>query len=134
MSDSYQSWCKCKIPTTCNEVRGHTLILRCEVCGIEGPRTSYYSPMEKDKTKYFTRVYAKDNKKPNLIKLLKQQHDIGTFETVQFIADNEIVFEHSTDSIETFKLVEKLSQMYISYRCEPSYPHYIQFQIRQYDS
>lgn len=133
-SDTHnESFCDCQEPVFLQEVQGNTIIIRCDLCSYSVVST-YQSAIELDQTSYLLQVYTRDNEILSLIQFIKQKNDLGTSQARRFIQDHKIVFEYQGSGYDFYLFVQQLAKQEISYRCIPTYPHFIQYQVQVNDT
>lgn len=124
-----ESFCSCLEPVFLQEVRGKTAIIRCDLCSYSVVST-YQSAIDLDQTSYLLQIYTRDNEILPLIQFIKQKNDLGTNQARQFIQGHEIVFEYQDSGHDFYLLLQQLAKQEVSYRCTPTYPHFIQYQVQ----
>ena len=128
MGFGIHKFCTCKKAKLVRQVRGGSLIVRCELCGEEAA-TTYYPPEWQDKTTYTIQVHSRDNEVLPLIKFLKASAAVSTAEGRELVEHEELVFNRSGSSAEILELAKSLADQRIGYRCDPPYPHFVDYQI-----
>ena len=128
MTSDKQRFCACEEPEFVQQVRGGSLVVSCERCGIEAV-TTYYPPEWRDETTYTIRVLSSDNELRSLIKFLTAQEGISTAQAKGLVEQRDLIFERTGSSTEILELAKKLAEHHVGYRCSPRYPHFVQYQI-----
>ena len=128
MTSDDQRFCACEEPELVQQVRGGSLVVSCERCGIEAV-TTHYPPEWRDKATYTIRVLSSDNEMRSLIKFLTTQERISIAQAKDLVEQRDLIFERTGSSSEILELAKKLAEHRIGYRCSPRFPHFIQYQI-----